>query len=501
MAGREQVTIREGVDPDAATLPSDASPGAPVAISIREDGDPLLGRMLGHFRVDAPLGRGGMGAVYRAWDTSLERAVALKTLLLHTPGARARFLREARAQAKLRHPHVVPIHFVGEEADVPGVGTVSYLVMDLVEGESLAAILRRAKRLDERRALDVVESIADALEAAHRNGLIHRDVKPSNVLVEPSGRVLLADFGLARDVHAAADIDEPPPSAPSDPTTPSPPTGSAERAVKSRVLSPTAAMTAAGAIVGTPTYLAPEQAAGDVVDHRADMYALGVTLYELLAGEPPFTAGTQSGLLEQHRRQEALPLAVLAPEVRPPVEALVVRLMAKAPEARFATYEDLRAAIVAARAQPLVDAPIFARGIAFGVDFTLAVLVGAAISIPTRTNLLAWVVVAVGLGALEGVWGRTPGKRLMGLCTVDRHAAAPSIARSIVRTLVKLWGPLLDAAVELAGPTQTVGRVITAVVLGAWLFCLLPALGRRRAALHDRLTRTRVVSALVAGPR
>ena len=165
--------------------------------------DALIGRQIGHFRVDALLGRGGMGAVYRAWDLSLERSVALKTVLFDNPTTRTLFFREARAQAKLRHPNVVPIHFVGEHEGL------AYLVMELVEGASLAALVKQQGRLPERRALDIVDAVASALEAAHGQGLIHRDIKPSNVLVETTGRALLADFGLAKPL--GAELTPPPP--------------------------------------------------------------------------------------------------------------------------------------------------------------------------------------------------------------------------------------------------------------------------------------------------
>jgi serine/threonine-protein kinase len=233
--------LSESVDPRAETLPSDTDPRAPHHLGARRTAA-MIGHVLGHFRVDALLGEGGMGAVYRAWDTSLLRPVALKVVLTDSPAARARFLREARAQAQLRHPHVVPIHYVGEAAGVV------FLVMDLVEGESLADLLRREPKIDAHRALGIADEVASALEAGAAAGLIHRDVKPSNILLEKSGRALLADFGLAKEIASRDLID---PSAPE-------PEGPVN-----------AALTREGAIVGTPAYLAPEQASGAQVDHRA----------------------------------------------------------------------------------------------------------------------------------------------------------------------------------------------------------------------------------------
>ena len=229
-------------DPNAETLPSDDSSAPTSAAS-----DPLVGRTLGHFRLGPRLGRGGMGAVYRAWDASLEREVAVKVLMGESESAQVRFLREARVQAKLRHPNVVPIHFVGSQ------DAVSFLVMDVVDGDSLAGILAREGVLSESRALDVADAIAAALDAGSAAGLVHRDVKPSNILVERDGRVLLADFGLAKTIDNAPIAREDAPSRASG------------------------VLTHVGAILGTPAYLAPEQARGEAVDFRADMYSLGVT--------------------------------------------------------------------------------------------------------------------------------------------------------------------------------------------------------------------------------
>ncbi len=452
------------VDPHAQTLPSDGERMGEVTPH-----DPLVGTTIGHFRIDSLLGQGGMGAVYRAWDVSLERPVALKTLLFDSPPSRARFIREARSQAQLRHPNVVPIHFVGE-AD-----GMTYLVMDLVEGESLAGLLDREKQVSEERALDIVDAVAAALEAANASALIHRDIKPSNILVEKSGRVLLADFGLAKGVRML-DVQG------GDPVSdPAPGTSGAQ-------------VTHAGTIVGTPTYLAPEQASGDVVDHRADIYALGITLYELLAGQPPFTSTSRSALLEQHRAQEVFSLRMLLPEIRPAVDELVLRMLRKRPDERFATYAALRSALVAARAPLRVDAPFFPRAVAFGVDFATFGLIG--LFAGALSTLLVWPVAATAMGAAEAYFGRTLGKRLMQIRAVDPHGAKLSFGRAVVRSMIKLAGPLLVVVVNdltVVGRGQKVGG---ALVLIAWFASLALSLGRGHLTLHDRLTRTRVISAL-----
>ena len=447
-------------DPHADTLPSDP------ASEREEENDELIGQTLGHFRVDARLGRGGMGAVYRAWDASLEREVALKVLLAASDSARERFLREARVQAKLKHPNVVPIHFVGQQGDV------SFLVMDVIEGESLSDLLARVGVLDEARALDVADAIASALAAGSDAGLVHRDVKPSNILIDKTGRILLADFGLAKTVTLDGAIGAPTTDAPEKSGT----------------------LTRAGAILGTPTYLAPEQARGDAVDFRADMYALGVTLYEALAGQPPFTGENAAALLRQHLNEEPIKPRTLAPHLRPAVEALVMKLLAKQPEARFASYPELRAAIDGAREKPAVPATFFVRVVAFAIDLAAISAYATVVLLLTRTSTLAWVVSVLSFAALERVWS-TPGKKLMRLRVVDRRGDPPSWSTVIARSVLRFFGPIAMAiSADVLGKMLHLRRaddVVTAACSFAWLIALAIGIGGR--PLHDRVLRTREV--------
>jgi serine/threonine-protein kinase len=293
--------------PRLATLDGEATRAlAPFAITPARAPRQLLG---GRYRLDALLGEGGMGQVYRAHDVVLERTVAVKLLAgLETSEARARFLREARDAAALNHPHIVAVHDLGEEA-----GTL-FLVMELVSGGSL----REATAMSPSTVVEVAHQLALALAHAHGHGLVHRDVKPANVLLVGGDRaaVKLADLGLAMSLG------------------------------RSR-------LTLDGAIVGTVAYLAPEQAVGGAVDGRADLYSLGVVLYELVTGRLPFQ-GSHIELISQHLHAAVVPPRRLRPDLDPALERIILRLLAKDPTERFASAVGLAQALsVASTARPL----------------------------------------------------------------------------------------------------------------------------------------------------
>ncbi|OLC07448.1 MAG: hypothetical protein AUH34_01330 [Gemmatimonadetes bacterium 13_1_40CM_70_12] len=236
----------------------------------------LAGRLIqalgSSYTVEGELGRGGMGVVYKARDERLKRQVAIKVLppeLAFREEIRIRFLREAETAARLSHPHIVPIHSVGEGPD----GLV-YFVMAFVDGESVAGKLKRRGRLPSEEARRIMLETSDALGAAHALGIIHRDVKPDNILLEGSrGRVVVTDFGIAKALSST--------------------TGSAT-------------LTATGVAIGTPHYMSPEQAAGDrEIDGRSDIYSLGVVSYQMLTGELPFQAPTVPGILMKHITERA----------------------------------------------------------------------------------------------------------------------------------------------------------------------------------------------------
>ncbi|MFO0926675.1 MAG: ABC transporter substrate-binding protein [Gemmataceae bacterium] len=253
---------------------------------------------LGTYRVRQLLGQGGMGIVFLAEDTQLERPVALKVMNAEgarDPEARRRFLREARMMAALRSDHIVTIHQVGEVNNVP------YLAMEFLQGETLAAWLERGRRPTLAQVLDIGLQVARGLESAHAAGLVHRDIKPANLWIEPGGRIKILDFGLARLTQDSATL------------------------------------TQRGMVVGTPAYMAPEQAEGAALDGRTDLFSLGCVLYELAAGEQPFAGPTPFAVLTAMVVRDPKPLHEVDPAIPRDLSRLVVQMLAKRPAERIAS--------------------------------------------------------------------------------------------------------------------------------------------------------------------
>lgn len=263
---------------------------------------------IGRYELLDEIGRGGMGCVFRARDPILERVVAIKTLsvdLQAEPASRARFVRETRSAARLQHPNIVTVFEFGEQDGAP------FIAMELLDGESLAEALRGGRLADLGRRLEVVVQLCEGLAFAHASGVVHRDVKPNNVMLLPGGRVKIVDFGVAW-------------------------------------LEGSASTTRTGQLLGTPQYMAPEQFLGHPVDHRGDQWAVGVILWELLAGRRPFDAPTVPSLIYQVVHQPLPP----APESAPPaLVEVAAKALAKRPEDRFANLEAMRDALLAARDQ------------------------------------------------------------------------------------------------------------------------------------------------------
>ncbi len=255
---------------------------------------------MGPYEIRGVLGAGGMGVVYRGWDPSLGRQVAVKTLKADValdPEYRERFLREARAAAALSHPNLVPIYFIGEEGGLP------FFAMELLEGRSLEALVREEGRISPARAVEWIRQAAAGLQAAASREIVHRDIKPSNLVLASDGTLKVTDFGLAR--LAAGD----------------------------------AGLTLAGEVLGSPNYMAPEQASGQPADQRSDIYSLGATFYELVTGRPPFDGPTPVSILLKHAREPLKSPRQFCPDLPYPLVTLVQRMLAKRPEERPQSYD------------------------------------------------------------------------------------------------------------------------------------------------------------------
>jgi serine/threonine-protein kinase len=265
----------------------------------------LLG---GRYELDGIVGRGGMAEVYRARDIRLDRIVAVKTLredLVRDQTFQARFRREAQSAASLNHPSIVAVYDTGE--DDTGGGHIPYIVMEYVDGRTLRDLLREDRRLLPERALEITDGVLRALDYSHRNGIVHRDIKPGNVMLTRDGKVKVMDFGIARAVSDAQ-----------------------------------ATMTQTAQVIGTAQYLSPEQARGERVDARSDLYSTGCLLYELLTGRPPFLGDSPVAIAYQHVRENPVPPSRVDPEVPQWADAIVLRAMAKDPRDRYQSAAEMR---------------------------------------------------------------------------------------------------------------------------------------------------------------
>jgi serine/threonine protein kinase len=288
------------------------------------------GTALGEFRIDAKIGEGGMAAVYRATQPSLHRTVAIKVLdtsLQADPTFVARFRREANTVAQLMHPNIVPVYAFGEAENM------LYLVMGYVPGGSLAE--RMGRPLAVPTIGRIVSQVADALDYAHKQGVVHRDIKPANILLGEGDWALLSDFGIARMLEGRMRLTQP------------------------------------GIGLGTPEYMSPEQGLSDEIDGRSDIYSLGIVLFELLTGEVPFDADTPFGILYKHVH-EPLPLpSKIDPSISSALENVIIRATAKRPEDRYQTAEQFKLALEAAIPQEGTPAsPVVTkiRGVLFDLE-------------------------------------------------------------------------------------------------------------------------------------
>ena len=282
----------------------------------------LLG---GRYELDGVVGRGGMAEVYRARDIRLDRIVAIKTLradLARDQIFQARFHRESQSAASLNHPSIVAVYDTGEDmaTGVP----VPYIVMEYVDGRTVRDLLQEGgHRLLPERSLEIIDGVLRALDYSHQAGIVHRDIKPGNVMVTRNGDIKVMDFGIARAMSDAQ-----------------------------------ATMTQTAQVIGTAQYLSPEQARGERVDARSDLYSAGCLLYELLTGRPPFTGDSPVAIAYQHVRENPVPPSRVDPDVPPWADAIVLKAMAKSPDDRYQTAADMRADLQrAASGMPVSAAP------------------------------------------------------------------------------------------------------------------------------------------------
>jgi serine/threonine-protein kinase len=405
------------------------------------------------------LGRGGFGEVYAAWDTHLKREVAIKTLrpeLAFQEDVVRRFRREAEAAARLHHPCILPVFAVGEQD-----GLV-WFTMPRVHGESLRDWLRREPQPPIGEVRRILADVAGALHVAHEAGVVHRDIKPDNILLEgDERRVLVTDFGIAKALDAGD-----------------------------------SAITATGMAIGSPDYMSPEQAAGEPLDHRADVYSLGVVGYEMIAGQLPFGEGTVATVLLRHAREAAPSLLDLRPACPASISTVIARCLEKIPTARWGSMAELREALLTARrdsgpessqaASPSVDRGLVARGAAYA----LSIAAGVTLDV-TRT--LPWLLSPMVAGAVALAVALEVGRlRTLGRDWRVAFGRAPS-------TPPRPSSPTPAATARFSAWAPVVSRVLADRVVVRGMVARLPAAERRGIQdllpLLDRLTAEAVAAA------
>lgn len=432
------------------------------------------GDTLDHFTLDRELGRGGMGVVFLARDTSLDRDVAIKVIVPKRDDAKSleRFFREARAQAKLSSPHVVRVFFIGR------VGSGAYFAMEHIQGESLEAVLERGETLEPEAARLLMLDVAKGLAEAHAAGFIHRDIKPSNLLLDKNGQIKIADFGLAKPLSDAGGL------------------------------------TGDGVVLGTPMYMPPEQIRGTDLDHRADMYALGASFFNLLAGVPPYE-GDAVSIMAKHMQDPVPALRAKNPHVPVALATIVERLMQKEPSLRYETYADLVHALEAAAPGAVEPAGFAIRAAAALIDLGIG---AAAIAFLGPLGAGAYLAVLI---AAQARTGQTAGKWLFRIRAERTDGARLGPARAAARVAMAAWLPLLVATVVLATRGSDdlfaiVGRaaqvdqmrgLLTAFAVGnvalslLYAACLaLAAIHPSKRAVHDLLVASRVVHVRKTAP-
>ena len=437
-------------------------------MSMTATTEPTLpaGTRLAHYEIERVLGSGAMGTVYLAHDTALDRPVAVKVLrarLAEEASVVDRFVREARAAARVNHPNLTHIYFVGAEQGC------RFFAMEYVPGNTFEQEVAAAGPMPLARFVDVITQSARGLAAAHGAGVVHRDVKPSNLMLLPDGTVKVTDFGLAKSL--GGDV----------------------------------GASGGGSLIGTPTYMSPEQCRGRSGDARTDVYALGLTAWFLLAGRAPFTSDSLGQMLQDQMNTPLPSIRDLRPELPPGIDRVLARLCDKDPEKRPGTMEEVAAAFEAFRPRPLELATFAARAFASACDLGIIAAVAAVVSV-ALSILESW----IGLDVLPGeIWffffavallvsqfgaeawlASTPGKWLFNLEVVRADGASPRRTVRFLRFLIRypIFAVLIVPHVPKLIVLAFVGLQFLAFLAAAACFA---AYGRR--TLSDLLTNTRVV--------
>ncbi len=464
----------------------------PQQITLEDfDNHPDIGSKVDEYRLERPIGFGGIGVVWKATEEITGRVVALKRLnhqMLADEDSVKRFLREAKLAAQISHPRVTFIYGAGEVTGQP------YIVMELMPGITLADIVDESGPLSIRQSVDNILDVIEGMIAAHRIGVIHRDVKPSNCFVDADNTVKVGDFGLSKSL-GSSDV----------------------------------SLTQTGTFMGTPSYSAPEQVRGEAVDARTDIYAIGATLYCLLTGQSPFIGDAMS-VTAQIVSDTPVPPRQLRPELPYELDETVMRCLEKNPDKRFETLDQLKTALLPFASYGTSLANFGRRLAAFMTDYVLASLIpllllwgaGAyyfseqkitdpAFLATTLPRVLAtfaiikWLILVLYFAILEGRTGRTIGKRLMGLTVVNRQGERPGFLRALLRSLavpgcfgITLTWLLYDAlatpiTVNLADWLVSEGQLMLIYLLSTTLCVSTMRDGNHLRGLHGFLSGTRVV--------
>lgn len=463
--GREYDSeVIKGATAETALLTSDGSIAEASRTGPTEPTDDLIGKRLDHFLILSRIGRGGMGTVYRALDESLQRYVAIKVLRTMAGAGTAgmqQLFQEARAQARVNHPHVAHIYYVGLDAETP------YLAMELVGHETLANRMSQGP-LSFPLIVHVAQQITRALHAAAKFDIVHGDIKPANVLMVDDRTIKLSDFGLAYRLSDAT--------------------------------------TASGTTAGTPAYMPPEATKGGRIDHRGDMYSLGVALFEMTFERLPYkpSSNTLAEHLRQHR-ESAIDFPASWPQEIPYAwRGILQKLLNKNPDDRYVDFDALFADLLRVEPTSLASASILLRGLAWSVDSVLLLVPLALIRAATGSDvgtgwgllgLLLSLLVCASVCLLQAAWGTTPGKFFFQIRIVDRYGLTPQRPVLALRTVFPFlwsWALAISTIMSVVPLPYFLTLSLAAVPLFYVAELASMAFGGG-GTLHDRFLNTRVV--------